>query len=94
MHTSLQLMMDSGAQDLIQFHLLLHPGDLRQLSELGLQPAERVMFVGSNFFGEVRFLAPQEVMKMSMEIVFVIKVREVEIVIGVMACDVSPVAMF
>ena len=86
--------MDSGAQDLIQFHLLHHPGDLRQLSELGLQPAERVMFAGSNFFGEVRFLAPQEVMKMSMEIVFVIKVREVEIVIGVMACDVSPVAMF
>ena len=80
-------MMDSGAQDLIQFHLLLHPGDLRQLSELGLQPAERVMFVGSNFFGEVR-------LKMSIEIVFVIKVREVEIVIGVMACDVSPVAMF
>ena len=44
--------------------LLHHPGDLGQLSGLGLQPTERVMFVGSNFFGEVGFLAPQEAMKM------------------------------
>ena len=52
------------------------------------------MVVGRNFFGEVGFLAPQEVIKVSSEIVFVIKVREVKIIKGVMACDVSPVEMF